>query len=104
MQAIRPEERMQHASTTREVFRSVLAIRETEDGYTFLLPDDALILRIVGEFISRERLCCPFFIFTLTVNPERSEVILSLSGPEGIKPFIRAEVGSYTDDEKWGSP
>lgn len=104
MQALTPEERPQHISTIRDVFGSVHAVHDLEDGYTFHLPDDTSLLKKAGEFIARERLCCPFFTFTLTVDPERAEVLLSLSGPEGIKPFIQAEVGSYMAGNIWSEP
>jgi len=40
-----------------------------------------------------ERLCCPFFGFGLRIKPEGGAVWLSLTGRDGIKPFIRAEIG-----------
>ena len=39
-----------------------------------------------------ERLCCPFLTFTLEVSPERGPLLLRLTGAEGVKDFIRAEL------------
>lgn len=94
MRAIDPADRPTHAAAIRELFRSVHTIRELPDGYAFGLPNETLLVRKVGEFIAYERLCCPFFGFTLTVEPDRRDVWLHLRGSEGIKPFILAEIGS----------
>jgi hypothetical protein len=40
-------------------------------------------------------LCCPFFGFALEMEPEGGAVWLSLTGREGVKPFIIAEIGNY---------
>jgi hypothetical protein len=44
------------------------------------------------EFISLERLCCPFLGFALEVEPESGPVWLRLTGREGVKAFVREEV------------
>ena len=96
MSAIEPHHRKQHIVTAREVFRAVKEIRELPNGYAFHLPNEATVLLKVAEFISREKLCCPFFGFSVEVHPAGGPVWLSLTGEEGIKPFIQAEI-----DEAW---
>ena len=39
-----------------------------------------------------ERLCCPFITFELHIAPNRGPVLLRLTGAEGVKDFIRAEL------------
>jgi hypothetical protein len=46
----------------------------------------------MAEFISRERLCCPFLEFTLKVSPDDDPISLLLSGPEGTKDFLQTEL------------
>lgn len=46
----------------------------------------------VTEFVRRERLCCPFLAFTLEVSPDRGPLLLRLTGAEGVKDYIRAEL------------
>ena len=48
----------------------------------------------VAEFIANERLCCPFFGFTVEIEPEGGALWLHLTGRDGVKPFIQAEVGA----------
>ncbi|MDT4954956.1 MAG: hypothetical protein QOJ02_3094 [Acidobacteriota bacterium] len=95
MDAIKPDQRQQHLATASQVFHAVESIRELPNGYAFQLPDESEMLQLVTEFISLERLCCPFFGFTLEIEPEGGSVWLQLTGREGVKPFIRAEIGEF---------
>lgn len=99
MSAIPPAERGAHLAAIEEVFGAVREIREIPDGYSFRLDSEASWLSKAVDFIAKERLCCPFFGFTLRVEPERGALWLSLTGREGIKPFIRAEIGRALNPE-----
>jgi len=95
MLAIKSDQRQQHIATAGQLFRAVKSIRELPNGYAFHLPDESDILNLVTEFISLERLCCPFFGFTIEIEPEGGAVWLQLTGREGVKPFIRAEISEF---------
>ena len=95
MSAIAPEQRGAHFATIQRLFSSVQSKRELPDGYAFELPDESDVLLTVAGFISLERLCCPFLGFRLEVEREGGSVWLSLTGREGVKPFIMAEVGDH---------
>jgi hypothetical protein len=95
MEAIKPDQRQQHIAMARQLFHAVRSIRELPNGYAFHLPDKPDTLRLLTEFISLERLCCPFFGFTIEIEPEGGSVWLQLTGREGVKPFIRAEIGEF---------
>jgi hypothetical protein len=103
MTAIAPEQRGAHVATIEKLFRSVQSKRELLDGYAFELPNDSDVLLTAAEFVSLERLCCPFFRFELQVERDGGSVWLSLTGRDGVKPFIMAEIGEYlpasTNDE-----
>jgi hypothetical protein len=47
----------------------------------------------LAEFISLEKLCCPFLSFVVDVEREGGPVWLRLTGREGVKAFIREEIG-----------
>ena len=104
MEAIEPSKRQQHIATTKFVFAAVNEIRELPNGYAFHLPNESEMLRRVGDFISLEQLCCPFFGFTLEVERERGAVWLQLTGREGVKPFIQAEVGEFMGGDNVSIP
>jgi len=95
MTAIAPEQRGAHVASIEKLFRSVQSKRELPDGYAFELANDSDVLLTAAEFISLERLCCPFFGFSLEIERERGSVWLSLTGRDGVKPFILAEIEAH---------
>ena len=95
MTAIDVDKRQRHLDTAHRIFGEVEQIRELENGYAFRLRQQRWLIEKLGQFITLERLCCPFFGFTLEVQPEGVEIWLHLTGREGIKPFIRAEIGEF---------
>jgi len=68
-------------------------VRETPDCYEFTFPSSTELIQAAGEFISYERLCCPFFDFHLIVDREGGPLRLQFTGREGVKEFIRFEFG-----------
>jgi hypothetical protein len=75
-------------------------VRKTElsDGYSFAFPGDDIVLDELSEFVKTERACCPFFTFQLIVSGSGGETQLHLTGPDGVKDFIRDELGFITHD------
>ncbi|MEC3880243.1 hypothetical protein [Parapedobacter sp. 10938] len=45
------------------------------------------------EFVKTERACCSFFMFTISVSGDKSEIWLQLTGAKGAKEFITTELG-----------
>ena len=70
MSAIEPGQRAGHVVTGGRVFRAAQEIKELPDGYAFRLPNESDALRDAAEFISLERLCCPFLGFAVEVEQE----------------------------------
>ncbi len=98
MNAIEPAQREHHLAAAREVFQAVQSIRELPTGYAFQLPNETRLLIRSAEFIAYERLCCPFFGLAIEVEPERGALWLQLTGREGVKPFIEAEIGGALNE------
>lgn len=95
MSAVAADQRDAHLATINKLFRAVESVRELPNGYTFRLTNEADVLTNAVEFIALERLCCPFFGFGLDIEREGGAVWMSLTGREGVKPFIMAEIGNY---------
>ena len=95
MSAIEPDRRGEHIATIDELFRAVENIRELLNGYAFRLANEPDVLFMTAKFIALERLCCPFFGFANEVEPEGGAVWLNLTGRDGVKPFIVAEIGDH---------
>ena len=86
MSAFAPSERKQHLAAIEEVFGAVQEIRELHEGYAFRLPGEDAWLAKAANFMAKERL-----------EPEGGALWLSLTGREGVKPFIGAEIGHALD-------
>jgi hypothetical protein len=95
MTAITQEQRGPHLAIIEKLFGAIESIRELPNGYAFTLRNDADTLLAAAEFIALERLCCPFFGFGLEIEREGGAIWLSLTGREGVKSFIMAEIGAY---------
>ncbi|MEZ4666459.1 MAG: hypothetical protein R3E39_00830 [Anaerolineae bacterium] len=99
MYALTPEQREHHGSASKELFADVSKVRETPDGYAFRLPAKSSTLVRVADFITYERLCCPFFAFNVEVEPRGGAIWIGLSGTEGAKAFIVAALGWLLKDD-----
>lgn len=73
---------------SRAVFEVVEDIEEMPDGYAFHLPAETEAIVQAGRFISRERLCRPFFHFQLDVKPDRGSTCLKMTEDERVKQFL----------------
>ena len=89
--AIPAGERSAHQQLTHRLLSS--AAIETLDlpsGFAFQLPAEEY--ESVVKFITLERLCCPFVRFELGVSPDGGPLRLRLTGPEGVRAFLQAEL------------
>ena len=92
MSALTQAQRETHMATSRDLFSNLQGIRELSNGYEFHLGDDPNATVKAAEFISLEKLCCPFLNFAIEVEAEGGPVWLRLTGREGVKAFIREEI------------
>jgi len=89
--AIPAAERPGHFQLIRELFEKQAPERaEVPGGYVFRFP--ASSFDAVARFVSNERRCCPFLAFALSVKPADAGVQLKLTGPEGTREFLKAEL------------
>jgi hypothetical protein len=89
LNAIPSDLRQGHINLTESLFAQVEAREALADGYRFRFP--AALLQTAAQFVSLERLCCPFFTFNLDVSDDR--LWLRLTGPEGTKELLEIEFG-----------
>jgi hypothetical protein len=95
LSALTPQQREHHSIQSPLLFATVQEVSALPDGYRFRLTESPEVLAQVADFIAHERLCCPFFNFGLTVEPYDDVIWLSLSGEEGVKELIQAEIAGY---------
>ena len=91
MRVLTPPQREMHLATSRVLFSYLTQKRELSNGYEFRLDGPNAIVK-AAEFISLEKLCCPFLGFAIEVEPEGGPLWLRLTGRDGVKAFIREEI------------
>src|SRR5215204_2973872 len=92
MTSIAPEQRQTHLAASRELFLRIRETHELSDGYKFQFADEPNVLSRLVEFVTLEKLCCPFLNFAIEIEAENGPVWLRLSGRDGVKAFIREEI------------
>ena len=91
MDVFTPAQRESHILKTTQLFQAVRGVQEVEIGYRFTFPNETEFISRIAEFISNERLCCPFLKFTLNVESTNDPISLALTGPTGTPEFLRLE-------------
>ncbi len=89
-----PEQRERHQTVGQQLKSTLQEVQELPDGYAFQYSAETVNILNLAEFITFERLCCRFFKFELEVEREEGPVWLRLTGGEGVKDFLRAEIAS----------
>lgn len=84
--------RQRRTEVLRPLKRLTTGQMALENGYLFAFKPHDESLNALLHFIQLERACCTFLRFRLTVEPENGAINLELTGPEGTKDFIEAEL------------
>ena len=95
--ALTIQQRQRHDELARKLRPLVVDFDELSNGYAVKVRSVQLVESDIEEFMTLEKLCCPFFTLTLEFensdeNKERTYV-LKITGRGEIKPFIRGEFG-----------
>lgn len=90
-EAMDKEQRARYTILTKQLFATKGNVRELPDGYADGFSANPQTIKDAAEFISYERLCCPFLNFGMVVEGEN--LSLQLKGEEGVKEFLKSELG-----------
>jgi hypothetical protein len=88
------EQRVEYKNIWEELETRKISITELEQGYQYQFQGDSETLRLVNEWVSMERKCCPFLTFTVIASNEEEPVFLKLTGSEEVKAFLRTDIQS----------
>src|SRR5262249_50014548 len=88
-----PEERVRHKELREKLLATRKATVETEKGYEFQFNPQDISIGELAEWVVAESKCCPFFDFHIDLEQSGSLLCLRLTGEEGVKTFIRSELG-----------
>lgn len=92
LKVFQTEERRQHINLTHDLMAAVTARHELPAGFAFQIDPSKVSMIELAEWAAREKKCCPFFNFQINLEgPAEGKLSLVLSGPEGVKPFIKSE-------------
>ena len=88
--SIPQEERPRYDKLRDEIIKRIDHLKTVEhhDGFTFSFQPDPGIVRKLGDWLTYEQACCPFFRFDLAIEPEHGPITLKISGIEGVKEFL----------------
>jgi hypothetical protein len=87
-----PELQQRKKTVVAELKNLLLEKTELENGFKYKFDGSDKMLDLLNSFIKTERLCCDFFVFNLTASSDNSFAWLELTGPEGVKDFIKYEI------------
>ena len=90
------EQRKRYSILVRDLLSRHLELKELPDGYAMRFPNDSVLFKEISEWATLEHLCCPFLTVTLELQPDQGPTWLKLTGRDGVKEFLRAEIGSQT--------
>ena len=93
MAALDDEQKQRRKELEERVSAAIEEVRELPDGYAVRLFSESQTVQDVAEFVTYERLCCPFLDFEIEVGREGGPLWLRLRGREGVKEFVRQEFG-----------
>jgi hypothetical protein len=95
MTALSSAQRERHHELAVLLQFSLATIHELRDGYEFEFPWASETYGALAEITPLEHACCPFFDISIRIESERNKLFWRLTGREGIKLFIRAELGTW---------
>ena len=81
-----------HQELRQQLREKTQEVRELANGYALRLPAENGMILSVAEFITLERMCCPFFSFEFEVGREEGSLWLKLTGREGVKEFLKSQL------------
>lgn len=73
---------------------NVLTKNEFKDGFEYTFSGTDKVIDQLTEFIKTERQCCDFFNYEIKISGDIKETVtLKITGPDGVKDFIKEELG-----------
>lgn len=91
LKAINAAGRPRYNELVKRVRGAMRGRSEISNGYAFKLDSTAVTLLEAAEWISMERMCCPFLTLQISASGNQPHWLLTLTGPQGVKPLLDAE-------------
>ena len=92
LDALTPAERARRCTLVDALGHAIVGRTELDYGFELRVDPARLDLPALAEWIALERRCCPFLHFRLELAAGGGPVTVALSGANGVKDFLRAEM------------
>ena len=84
--------RAEHRRLAGELVGAMTDVEELADGYAVRFPARPFLFLRIARWIELERACCPFLTIRLEIERSTPAYRVSLTGPDGAKSVLRAEL------------
>jgi hypothetical protein len=91
LKAIEAAERPRYNDLVKRIRAAIRERNSREDGYAYQLDGTGISLPEVAEWMSMERLCCPFLTIQVSAVGNQEDWALTLTGPIGVKSLLDLE-------------
>jgi hypothetical protein len=92
LKALTPDQRTAHGALTHQLLGAVIERREISSGFELRLDSRKISIVGLATWVDAERRCCPFLGLAIEKEPDDGALWLRLTGPEGVKDFLLAEM------------
>ncbi|MGO9451648.1 MAG: hypothetical protein ACLQDV_11500 [Candidatus Binataceae bacterium] len=92
LNALTAAERERRRTVMAGVVQTMVGRGELHNGFELRFDPGKVDLATLGEWVALERRCCPFLNFKIEIASSAGGVTLALTGPDGVKDFLRAEM------------
>jgi hypothetical protein len=92
LSALSETQRRRHSELTNFVLNEHVNAEELEDGYRIEFPNSANAFLMISEWVTIERLCCPFLSISLETDQEDNPIRVTIIGPPGTNQLLKAVI------------
>lgn len=98
--AISADVREEHVISAPQLFALAQEVQDLPNGFSIRFLNEQGRFMSIARFIENERLCCPFFNFTLEIEPNNGPLWLRLTGAEGVKELLQITLFENIEDKE----
>lgn len=98
--AIPADAREEHVISAPQLFALAQEVQDLPNGFAIRFLNEQGRFLALAKFIENERLCCPFFNFTLELEPNNGPLWLRLTGAEGVKEILQITLFENIEDKE----
>ena len=92
--AIPENSKPRYTALAKQLRGSIVSKRSIRGGYELGLDSGRIGFAEAAEWVSLERLCCPFWRFQLATGEAEDRWTLRIVGPRAAKPILEAAIES----------